>query len=287
MSYGAGGRALGMGGAFYGLADDATASFWNPAGMAFLERSELTAMYAQLFAGTNLGFMSFAYPTADKGTFGFSYTQMISDGFEKVTIQTDGSGNVISLQNAGTFKDEQRGLGFAWGKTVGEKMGLGINGKMMTRKLDESSDTQLGMDITTLVKGLLPRYQVGFGLHNLINFKSGDTDDKLPLTLRLGNNIKIIKNKLSLGLDLEQSQRSGASWRFGGEYWVLSWVAFRFGIQGDPGNTKEPREMNFGAGLNYQNFSLDLANAIHALGFTTRFSASWRFGVPVRVNQES
>ncbi|MBI4370128.1 MAG: hypothetical protein HY547_07860 [Elusimicrobia bacterium] len=64
-------------------------------------------------------------------------------------------------------------------------------------------------------------------------------------------------------------------------------MAFRFGTQGDPGSTKAPREMNFGAGLKYQNFSLDLANAIHDLGLTSRFSASWRFGPSARAGQES
>lgn len=40
---GAGARALGMGGAFSAIADDATAATWNPAGMAQLERPELGA----------------------------------------------------------------------------------------------------------------------------------------------------------------------------------------------------------------------------------------------------
>lgn len=45
---GAGARALGMGGAFVAIADDATANTWNPAGMTQLERPEaaLTGGYA-------------------------------------------------------------------------------------------------------------------------------------------------------------------------------------------------------------------------------------------------
>lgn len=39
---GAGARALGMGGAFSAIADDATAATWNPAGVAQLERPELS-----------------------------------------------------------------------------------------------------------------------------------------------------------------------------------------------------------------------------------------------------
>jgi len=42
---GAGARARGMGGAFIGVADDATAASWNPAGLVFLEKPEASAVY--------------------------------------------------------------------------------------------------------------------------------------------------------------------------------------------------------------------------------------------------
>jgi long-chain fatty acid transport protein len=41
---GVGSKAIGMGGAFRGLADDWSAAYWNPAGLAQLEQSELTGM---------------------------------------------------------------------------------------------------------------------------------------------------------------------------------------------------------------------------------------------------
>ncbi|MDD9974878.1 MAG: hypothetical protein OXU27_12775, partial [Candidatus Poribacteria bacterium] len=34
LTNGVGGRALGLGGAYVGIADDATAAYWNPAGIA-------------------------------------------------------------------------------------------------------------------------------------------------------------------------------------------------------------------------------------------------------------
>jgi len=41
---GVGSKAIGMGGAFRGLADDWSAAYWNPAGLTQLEKSELNAM---------------------------------------------------------------------------------------------------------------------------------------------------------------------------------------------------------------------------------------------------
>lgn len=45
VSVGSGARALGMGGAFIAVADDATASSWNPAGLCVLEKAEASVVY--------------------------------------------------------------------------------------------------------------------------------------------------------------------------------------------------------------------------------------------------
>jgi long-subunit fatty acid transport protein len=43
---GSGARAMGMGGAFIGVADDATAASWNPAGLVQLEKPEISFVYS-------------------------------------------------------------------------------------------------------------------------------------------------------------------------------------------------------------------------------------------------
>ncbi len=43
---GSGARAMGMGGAFIGVADDATAASWNPAGLVQLEKPEVSVVYS-------------------------------------------------------------------------------------------------------------------------------------------------------------------------------------------------------------------------------------------------
>ena len=49
LSLGVGARAIGLGGAFTGMADDGTAFYWNPAGLSRLSRREATMMYSSLF----------------------------------------------------------------------------------------------------------------------------------------------------------------------------------------------------------------------------------------------
>ena len=274
LNYGAGARALGMGGAFYSISDDATASLWNPAGLPQVERREFTAMSASLFADTSLTSLAYAQPTPTAGTFGLSLVQLTSSGFERIAVTVDpNSQDILSVQNLGTFADTERAFGFAWGRNVTESMSIGVNFKYMTRTLDTSSDTHQSFDLGVL-KSFGPYYRIGLGIDNVASHASGDTEDKLPLTLRLGNSLRLFKDKLVLGLDGSRSQNGGNSWRLGGEYWLLGWWALRFGIMGAP----ELQETDFGFGLKYKYLALDISQGVTDLGSTTRVSATLRFG---------
>ena len=51
LKLGVGARALGMGGAFAGLADDASAAYWNPAGLAYLKTNQFMPTHSEEFGG--------------------------------------------------------------------------------------------------------------------------------------------------------------------------------------------------------------------------------------------
>src|SRR5439155_24493932 len=68
MAYGAGARSLAMGAAFVGISDDASATYWNPAGLSQITRKELTLLKATLFAETTYDFYSFVKPSRKGGS---------------------------------------------------------------------------------------------------------------------------------------------------------------------------------------------------------------------------
>ena len=72
---GAGVRPMGMGGGYIGVANDANAPLWNPAGMIQLTRRELTATYSTLYAGLNA--QLFTGETDSLGYHFVSYVQPI------------------------------------------------------------------------------------------------------------------------------------------------------------------------------------------------------------------
>jgi tetratricopeptide (TPR) repeat protein len=274
LSYGVGGRALAMGGAYYGISDDATAAYWNPAGLAQLQRKEVTTMQATLFQNTKLTYFSYAHPTKGGSTFALSMTQLANTGFEQVDVILNPATNEPqSITAGGSFVDQQQAMSLSWGKGVTETVLFGMSVKQVTRKLGGSSDNFKTLDIGSM-KTMGSGYRLGFGLQNVFAQRTGDTDDKLPVIIKVGNSLRLFKDRLTLAADANKVLNGDMDLRFGGEYWISRWFAFRFGLLGLP----KIQETDFGFGLNFKSFGLDVAQGIHDLGSSTRFSINFRFG---------
>ncbi len=112
---GAGARAEGMGGAFIGVADDATALSWNPAGLTQLERPEASFVVRQSFD-------TYKYSTTPASNFS-STNNHFSFNFGSIAYPFDLGGQrltaAVAFQNqidiplfsdqAGVFKEKQTG----------------------------------------------------------------------------------------------------------------------------------------------------------------------------------
>ncbi|MDE2142101.1 MAG: PorV/PorQ family protein [Elusimicrobia bacterium] len=274
LSFGVGGRAMAMGGAYYGISDDASAAYWNPAGLAQLQRKELTTMQATLVAQNKLTYFSLAYPTKGGSCFALSMTQMANAGFEQVDAVFDpNTGQTTSIKNGGSFVDQQKAMSLSWGKGVTETVLFGMSLKQITRVLGPSSDSAKSLDIG-MMKTMGASYRMGLGMQNVFSQISGDTQDKYPVTIKFGNSLRLFKERLTLAADVNKVLNGSTDMRFGGEYWVSRWFAFRFGLLGLPA----VQETDFGFGLNFKSFTLDVAQGIHDLGSSTRMSVTFRFG---------
>src|SRR4030067_2901363 len=69
-------RALGMGGAYVSVTDGASSVFWNPAGLALLDKGEGSFMHLRLWEKTIYDFASLAYPTLEFGSFGIGAVRL-------------------------------------------------------------------------------------------------------------------------------------------------------------------------------------------------------------------
>lgn len=270
LSWGAGARSLGMGKAYVAIAEDATATYWNPAGLAPLTRQEGIFLHAMLWAGTMYDFLSYVRPVLNWGTLGASIVRLYSGGFEKRNEYNE---------LVGSFKDEQLAATISIGKRVADYLNLGANIKFLRHTLDWHTNSSFVVDMGAIYKPAIKNLQVGLNLQNLLEIEISPSEDKLPLTMRLGAAYKLLKNRLITSLDLVKNVKvPGIDYHFGVEYWPLIYTAIRFGI--------DVNEITLGFGFKWKDYGFDYAMAVHELGISHRLSASVKFGPSVEAARE-
>ena len=287
LAWGAGARSLAMGSAFYAVSDDASATYWNPAGLTQMDRKEIMALHVNLFADTSYDFISYVHPTPKYGIFGANLTRLYSGGFEKINITYDqNQSDIINIENAGTFDDVQTALTLAYGKKIKDNLSIGVSSKYITHTLDTSTNGFMTFDVAAMVEGVSHTFsdlRLGFGIQNLMSTKFGDTDDVLPIIFRVGASQPFLRKKLLLAFDIDKNMNAAMGWHIGGEYWIIDFAALRIGFQGE----KALRETTAGFGVKYRDYGIDYAFGISDLGFSNRISGTWRFGPSIAQNRES
>ena len=116
LSLGAGARPLGMGGSFVAVADDATATYWNPAGLGGLDRTEITFMHAGIFGLDSYDFINYVQPLGGVGAFGVSWIRLGIDDIPITELWVPGT---MSASNrpyvSGYMKDTENAFILSYG----------------------------------------------------------------------------------------------------------------------------------------------------------------------------
>jgi tetratricopeptide (TPR) repeat protein len=286
MSYGAGARSLAMGAAFVGVADDASATYWNPAGLSQITRKELTLLKATLFADTTYDFYSFVKPSKKGGSaWGISMTNLASGGYEKVTTTMDQSQTqYTSFTKGGSFAVAESATSWAYGRKVVDHVSIGTAINKISRSVDTSADSAMTADLGTLIDMKDGTRRLGMTLKNIYGKFSGDTDDSLPIVLRVGMSNQYFKKRLLLAFDIDKSLHANTGWHFGGEFALSKNFKGRFGLQGEQSGGL--RESDVGFGYTIKAITLDYSIGLHALGSSTRMGLTWKFGRSVLERRE-
>ena len=279
LQWGAGARSLGMGRAFLAVSDDASATYWNPAAMVQMDRKELMGLQATLFEDTTFTFLSYVHPTAKAGVWGVNMTQIDSGGFEKLAVTIDPSSppdspNFLSIEKVGEFQVSQQAYTLAYGKQVTKKISMGFSLKQITNTVDTFKQSFAGIDATVFSR-VNENYRYGLAVRNAVTQAPSDTDDRLPLVIRLGNSYSLLSKRIILAADINSSEASGFGWNLGSEYWATRKLAIRLGLESRAGDIAETTA---GIGFKLNRLNLDLAFGLTELGMSQRFSLSWKFG---------
>lgn len=153
LSIGIGPRANSMGGAFSSISDDATAIYWNPAGISYSDKFQALFTYSSLFADIKLNYFGLIVPAGDIGNFAVSVTA-INYGELKVTTesQPEGTGE--------TFTPGSYSFGLSYARNITEDFIVGATAKLVTESIYNSNATGVSFDIGTIFK--TPFYGIRF-----------------------------------------------------------------------------------------------------------------------------
>jgi len=262
LRYGVGARALGMGRAFTAVADDASAIYWNPAGLGQLDSWEVTTMYNNLFLDTWYGYFGGIYPYKNHGIFGLGIVNLHTDDFE---------GRDELNKYTQTFSNNEMGFYIAYGRKISWRLYGGGCLKILHQNLDDQSNWGGGLDLGLTLKPFLERkLNLAATVQNLLG---SFEDDNIPISTRLGASCTI--SGFTVAGEGQYLSDRGVEPAFGVEYNYKRKFLGRVGLN--------KTEISFGFGLplptrTLRGFQLDFAYAYHMsqdLGGSVRISFTY------------
>ena len=142
LSIGVGSKASGMGGAFTSIANDATAMYWNPAGLSFNNTKEVYFNHANWIADISFDYFGFTIPMNGKSTIGFNITSVTMDEMEVTRYGNEDTGE--------TFQAADYAIGSTYALNLTDRFSIGLNSKYIQQSIANSHAKGLALDFGTL-----------------------------------------------------------------------------------------------------------------------------------------
>jgi hypothetical protein len=154
-----GARGAAMGSAFVSMADDATAMYWNPGGLARLNKSSLYVDHSPYLPGLNFNYLALALHSESFGTVGVNVTALNTEEMIRTTVdQPMGTGE--------TFSAASLAVGVAYARNLTDRFSIGANAKYIQETILNSRATGIALDIGTLYTTPFDGIRLGVSISN-------------------------------------------------------------------------------------------------------------------------
>lgn len=141
LSIGLGSQAVGMGSAFTAMAEDASAMYWNPSGIARTEGRHLYVNHLNWIADISVDYLGVIVPIR-RGKIGLSASAVTMDEMEVTRYGNEETGE--------TFKAGSYAFGLTYALNLTDRFSIGFSGKFIQEKIANSSSQGLALDVGTL-----------------------------------------------------------------------------------------------------------------------------------------
>lgn len=260
-----GGRQNGFGAAGVALTDDATGStWWNPAGLGFIQKADVNLTYAQLVPGlasdVSYNYLTYAQPIEGWGAFGIGIV-FLSYGESE---GTDNAGN-----STGTFGSNEFSPAIYYGTRILPDLSVGAALKYIRIQLAPDDQrgigTTFGLDLATLYKIPAAGLRLGLNIQNLgpsVTFINEDQASPLSRNLKTGFAWDAYKQgtlALVVAGDFNQSLVTSDFRTYNGglELKIADQIAGRLGYYSDP--LGDISDLTYGLGITWKALAIDFA----------------------------
>jgi tetratricopeptide (TPR) repeat protein len=273
FSYGAGSRAIGLGGAGTAEPADYTAIYWNPAYLDFVPRMTAGFFHTSFVEGTPYDFASFTFPTLRMGTFSGGLFRISTGGITRYDEYGVPGGSF-------SFSQEEFLLGY--GKKVIKGGSAGVLLKVDHQAMLTNNATGVGFDAAFsynlgVDSPYLSSIRTGIVFRNLISpsLKLVSRSNTLPksIVVGLGTTINLThSHRITPLFDLEKMSYHFWQMKLGIEYNYLNYISFRGGFN--------QLARSFGFGLSLKN-GVGFDYALRDADLLTQhlFSVKYSFGL--------
>lgn len=262
-------RAVGMAEAYTAVSSDASATFWNPAGLANAAQSNVLFNHTEWFLGIRGEYAAMVL-AGRKSAWGFHLRSFNIGDIEVRDIPRE-----YPLE---TTSAHYLSAGVSYARALRDQVNIGVTVKYLFERIFVESASGAALDLGVTYRPAESPFAFGAALQNLGRMSAlRDEASKLPGLLRAGVMYRLPVNKerfgLKLAADLVKPLQENVRFQLGGEFLLWQTIAFRAG--GMAGY--QTHAVSFGLGIVRSSLRLDYALVPFAenLGVTHRFSVNF------------
>jgi Type IX secretion system protein PorV len=260
-------RAVGMGEAYTAVTTDASAVYWNPAGLLGAKRSNVLFNHNEWILDIRGEFAGLSI-VRSRSAWGFHIN---SFNIGEIAVREIPSSEPLAFTSAHYLAS-----GLSYARRLHQRLDLGLSLKYLFEKIDVNTASGYAFDAGMIYRPPLNGLKLGATIQNLGSMSDLRNDQtSLPVLFRLGAAyqlpLKITGVDMNLASDLVKVSAENLHWHLGSEFLLWKQLALRAGwMQG-----YEARDFTLGLGFNRSSLRLDYGYLPSDLGTAHRFTINF------------
>jgi hypothetical protein len=278
LKIGIGARPIAMGSAFVSIADDATAVYWNPAGVARITRNVVNINHCDWIHDTAFSQAAYVFdPHYLPGMFAFHVRSLyMPEQLVRTIYKPDGTPGY-------TFDNGDVAAGITYARSLTDKFSVGLTFNYIHSTLADVSANAYSFDFGTLYDTGFQSLRIGMAIQNIgTEMEFLERTAKLPTVFRVGMSMSVYESsqvRVLSAADFSHPPDNNERANVGTEVGYKDFLYFRggYGFGYDAEGLalglgfKVPTSLNSEATIDYAFSDMSYLGSIHRISIDFRF----------------